>query len=415
MAIFGFKSSKEVEEEKRLAAQAGARNALNQQQKSLGNQALGSQTQFRIPYFDAFDPRIETGVPVAVGVTVVYAIEDMASFLSMNAMQSFDEQVFNNKLKSGVTKFVKSVVSNAPSDAGFPLVQIERRIEDVSELVRMKATAQIERTFAIKVRALDVTAIDIDKDSRGYRELKSHTSDLDNQKRMMQHQMSLSDMKLQHDTNQSNFRLQNSLQQDQLKMQLSLNLDAMQRQHEMQLGGQEEMQKMQLEMQRLQNIDALKMQMENQRETMRIQREEMQRASKLQTEQTFLGAHQANLNASMINNATDMGLNAFTHQQTPTMSQMGAMPQMGGMPQMNAQKAVPQVQYMVGVNGQPSGPFDWNQLQQMVMNGQLTQQTQVWTQGMAAWAMAGQVQELQPLFMGQAPAMGGINGMPPMM
>lgn len=412
MAFFGFKSSKEVEEEKRKAAMQGAQNALHQQQKSLGNQALGSQTQFRIPYFDAFDPRVETGVPVAVGVSVVYAIEDMSTFLSMNAMQSFDEEVFNDKLKSGVTKFVKSVVSNAPSDAGIPLVQIERKIEEVSELVQMKVTAQIERTFGIKVRTLDITAIDIDKESRGYRELKSLTSDMDNEKRMMQHQMSLSDMKLQHDTNQSNFRLQNSLNQDQLKMQSSLNLDAMKRQQEMQLGSQEEMQKMQLEMQRLQNIDALKMQMENQRETMRIQREEMQRASKLQTEQTFLGAHQANLNAGMVNNATDMGINAFAQKQAPTMP---GMPQMGGMPQMNAQKTVPQVQYMVGVNGQPAGPFDWNQLQQLVMNGQLTQQTQVWKQGMASWAMAGLVQELQPLFMGQAPAMPGMNGMPPMM
>lgn len=85
---------------------------------------------------------------------------------------------------------------------------------------------------------------------------------------------------------------------------------------------------------------------------------------------------------------------------------MGSMPQMLGMP--------PQVQYMVGVNGQPAGPFDWNQLQQLVQSGQLTLQSQVWKQGMPQWAMAGQVQELQPLFMGQAPAMGGMPGMPQM-
>lgn len=413
MGFFGFKSAKEVEEEKRKAAAAGAQSALNQQNASLSNQARGSQTRFRIPYFDAFDPRTETGVPVAVGVTIVYSIEDMASFLQMNAMQTFNEQVFNDKLKSGTTKFVKSVVSNAPSDAGIPLVQIERKIEDVSELVQAKVIAQVERTYGIKVRALDVTDIDIDKDSRGYRELKAKTSDLDDERRMAQHRMSMSNMQLQHETEQSNFKLQNSLNQDQLKMQSSLNLDAMKRQQEMQLGGQEEMQKMQ---------------MENQRETMRIQREEMQRASKLQTEQTFLGAHQANLNAGVINKATDCGINAFKQQQPmgggmfgqnpmggsmPQMPGMG-MPQMGGMPQMNAQKTVPQVQYMVGVNGQPNGPFDWNQLQQLVQGGQLTQQSQVWKQGMQAWAMAGQVQELQPLFAGQAPAMGGMPGMPSM-
>ena len=94
------------------------------------------------------------------------------------------------------------------------------------------------------------------------------------------------------------------------------------------------------------------------------------------------------------------------------MPQMAGMPQMGGMPAMGGMKTVPQVQYMVGVNGQPAGPFDWNQLQQLVQSGQLTQQTQVWKQGMPAWALAGQVQELLPLFQSQAPAMGG---MPPMM
>ena len=75
------------------------------------------------------------------------------------------------------------------------------------------------------------------------------------------------------------------------------------------------------------------------------------------------------------------------------------MPPMPGMSQMPpVPGATPQVQYMVGINGQASGPFDWNQLTRLVREGQLTQQTNVWKQGMANWQMAGQVQELQLLF-----------------
>lgn len=81
----------------------------------------------------------------------------------------------------------------------------------------------------------------------------------------------------------------------------------------------------------------------------------------------------------------------------PQMPSMPQMPGMGGMPPMPG--AVPQVQYMVSINNQAAGPFDWNQLQQMVQMGQLTQQSYVWKQGMAQWTMAGQEQELQPLFM----------------
>ena len=60
--------------------------------------------------------------------------------------------------------------------------------------------------------------------------------------------------------------------------------------------------------------------------------------------------------------------------------------------------AEPELQYMVGLNGQPVGPFNWHQLRQMAQQGLLTHQTYVWKQGMANWKLAGLVQELQPLF-----------------
>jgi hypothetical protein len=58
----------------------------------------------------------------------------------------------------------------------------------------------------------------------------------------------------------------------------------------------------------------------------------------------------------------------------------------------------PTIAYSVSVNGQTAGPFNLPQLQQMVQNGQLTQNTHVWKQGMAAWEIAGNVQELSNLF-----------------
>ncbi len=72
---------------------------------------------------------------------------------------------------------------------------------------------------------------------------------------------------------------------------------------------------------------------------------------------------------------------------------------MGGNTQNINQTPPPLVtQYFVAVNGQQTGPFEYNILQQMTQQGQLTQQTMVWKQGMAAWSAAGQVQELAALF-----------------
>lgn len=367
MGFFGFSSKKEVQEKEKQARES----LLRQQQTSLVNLAKGSQVKFTIPYFDVFDPRFENfGVPVAVHGTIIYAVDDIKRFNEINKTQNVNDGIFQQKMKSQLTKFIKGVVTNAPYDNKIQVMQLERKILELSELVQRLVTPQIEQLFSVNVRSLDIIDIRVDKDSRGYRELKSVTQDLEQQSIFAQHQVNL-----------SNFDLQNSLNQDRLKAQSALNIDAMQRQQELSLGGQEELQAMQLE---------------NQRETMRIQREEMQRAARLQTETNFLGAHQANLNAEV-----GMTQSIFGQSKTP-MSQQSAMPPMPPMPGMSQMPpvpgATPQVQYMVGINGQASGPFDWNQLTQLVREGQLTQQTNVWKQGMAKWQMAGQVQELQPLF-----------------
>ncbi len=398
MGFFGFKSSKEVEEEKRQAAEEAARRVEQNNLTNLSNLSKGSQLNFAIPYFDVFDPRLQDyGVPVSVHGAVVYAIEDMDLFHSVNRNEGYSDETFKNKLRGQLTKFIKSVVSNAPSDAQIPVVQIERKIFEISELIQQRVTPQVEKLFGITIRSLDITGINVDKESRGYRELKALTADLEKERMMAQHNAQI-----------SNFNLNNDLQQDMLKKQSELNLDAMGRKQELDLGGQEELQRMNLE---------------NQRETMRIQREEMQRASRLQTEQTFMGAHQANLNAGVLNNATDNGINAFRQQAMGggmnNMGQMGGAPQMpgqkgmGGAPQMPGMgAAVPQVQYYIGINGQQYGPCDWNKLQQLVQQGQLTQQSYVWKNGMAQWEFAGNVAELAPLFQGTAPQM---PGMPPTM
>ena len=397
MGFFGFKSSKEVEEEKRQAAEEAARRVEQNNLTNLSNLSKGSQLNFAIPYFDVFDPRLQDyGVPVSVHGAVVYAIEDMDLFHSVNRNEGYSDETFKNKLRGQLTKFIKSVVSNAPSDAQIPVVQIERKIFEISELIQQRVTPQVEKLFGITIRSLDITGINVDKESRGYRELKALTAELEKERMMAQHNAQI-----------SNFNLNNDLQQDMLKKQSEQNLDAMGRKQELDLGGQEELQRMNLE---------------NQRETMRIQREEMQRASRLQTEQTFMGAHQANLNAGVLNNATDNGINAFRQQ---TMGGMNNMGQMGGAPQVPGQKgmggapqmpgmgaAVPQVQYYIGINGQQYGPCDWYKLQQLVQQGQFTQQSYVWKNGMAQWEFAGNVAELAPLFQGIAPQM---PGMPPTM
>ena len=54
--------------------------------------------------------------------------------------------------------------------------------------------------------------------------------------------------------------------------------------------------------------------------------------------------------------------------------------------------------YFVAIEGKQTGPFDMQTLSSQASAGRLTQQTLVWTQGMAQWTPAGQVAALASIF-----------------
>ena len=54
--------------------------------------------------------------------------------------------------------------------------------------------------------------------------------------------------------------------------------------------------------------------------------------------------------------------------------------------------------YFVAIEGKQTGPFDMQTLASQASSGRLTQQTLVWTQGMAQWTPAGQVPALAGVF-----------------
>ncbi len=350
MGLLDLFNAKRIEEEKRKAAEEAREEVVRNNMTNLSNLSKGSQVNFAIPFFDVFDPRfMDQGVPVAVHGNIVYAIEDMDLFHQVNKNEAYSDETFKNKLKGQVTKFVKGVVSNAPADAQIPVVQLERKIMEISELVQKYVTPKVEQLFGIKVRSLDITSIMIDKESRGYRELKALTADLERERTMAQHNISM-------------------------------------------------------EMNQMQTVEQMRMQMEDQRERMRIQREGVEMGQTKMIEDGRYGRLMAG--------AQSMGGGMFGQQpamggmfgQKPMNS---APPAMGGITP--PPPSIPATLYHVYLNNQQMGPFDLNVLRQYAQQGQMNAQTQVWTQGMPTWAPAGTIPELASLF--AAPSMGG--GTPP--
>ena len=75
---------------------------------------------------------------------------------------------------------------------------------------------------------------------------------------------------------------------------------------------------------------------------------------------------------------------------------------MGGINQQTSQCAVPppipEVAYYVAINGQATGPFNLNKLQQMAVAGQFAPNSLVWRIGMTEWLRADYIDELKIIF-----------------
>lgn len=319
------------------------------------------QIKFGVPYFDVFDPRfLDFAVPVVARGTITFNITDYKRFIKLNRLINFDIEDFNKQIRDAVTRYIKGVITNIPADKGIPVLQMERKLFEINEIVAAYLKPILENDFGVNMKRLDLAAIEVDKESEGYAELRKVTAE-----------QTTKTILAQADVNIKN-------------------------------------------MEDMQNINA-----QNMDETLRIQREESQRAQKLQTETNFIGTHALNqqtevlkTGAESLGNMGNMdmgeggGMNpaglitgmmmggAMGNQMAGMMNQMGQNMNQ----QLNTPPPPPQIQYSVSVNGQTAGPFNWQQLQQMVQNGQLTKNTYVWKQGMADWELAGNVQELANLF-----------------
>ena len=92
------------------------------------------QIRFAVPYFDVFDPRfLDFAVPMAARGTITFNVTDYRSFIKLHRLINFDLDQFKAQVKDAVTKYVKGVIANIPSDHGIPVLQIERKLLQINE------------------------------------------------------------------------------------------------------------------------------------------------------------------------------------------------------------------------------------------------------------------------------------------
>lgn len=332
------------------------------------------QTRFAVPFFDVADPRfLDYAVPVAVRGDIRFKITDYKEFIKLHRLINFDLEDFKSQIQSAVTKYVKSVVANIPSEKGIPVIQLERKLTEINDVVEESLKKRLQNEFGITVGSVDIDAIDIDKTSDGYHNLKAVTQDVTTQTIQRQTNANLTNM-------EENLRIQREgMAQAQRLQNETANLSAFQLEKQAEVGVE---------------------------------------GAKAFGQMGANGAGNLNLGGGLgMNPAGMMAGMAMGSAIGQNMAGMvGGM--MNGMNQQVSSQAqnVPPVpgndSYHLAVNGTSTGPYTLSVLSTMAANGQFTKESLVWKSGMANWQAAGSISELAGLFAGTVPP---VPPVPPQM
>ena len=313
------------------------------------------QVKFGVPFFDIYDPRFaDFGVPVAVRGTVSFSITDYREFIKLHRLNNFQLEDFQQQIRDTVSRYVKDTVANAPAAHNIPVIQIETKTAQINDVVEYDLAERLKENFGVLVSGVDIGAIEIDKNSEGYRQLMAVTKNVAATKIEAETQDYVERRRIQREEGQYAMHKQTqtaNIGAFQVEKQADVGIAGAQALGQMGANGAGDV-----------NLGG--------------DRDGFNMAA-MMASMAVGGAVGQNI-AGAMNNM----MGGINQQTTPSV----------------VPPPIPTVAYHVAINGQAAGPFDMTSLTQMAANGQLTGDSLVWKKGMAQWAKAGTVDELKSLF-----------------
>ena len=313
------------------------------------------QVKFGVPFFDVYDPRFsDFGVPVAVRGTISFKISDYRQFIKLHRLNTFNLEDFQKQVRDAVIRYVKDVVANAPAVNDIPLVQIETKTAQINDVAEYDISERLKETFGVDVSGVDIGAIEIDKSSDGYRQLMAVTKDITATKVQAETMDYVERLRIQREEGQYAMHKQTQ----------TANIGAFQVEKQTEVG--------------IAGAEALGHMGENGVGGVDLGNGGTGfNPAAMMAGMAVGGAVGQNI-AGIMNNSM-----AGANQAAPS----GATP-----------PPIPIVAYHIAVNGQATGPYNLQVLQQMIATGQLTADSLVWKTGMATWIKAGETDDLKGLF-----------------
>ena len=310
------------------------------------------QIRFGVPYFDVVDPRYpDFQVPVAVRGTLTFKIEDYKHFVKVHQLATFDLEKFKSQVNDAICRYIKDSVTKAPAENNIPVIAIESKIDLINEKAELNIKDRLAENFGVSVTGLDISAIEVNKESEGYQELKHITKEMTTKQ---------AEINIEH--YQEQLRIQREEGQYAQHMATKqTNIGAYQTEKQAEVG--------------VASAEALGKMGEN-------------------------GAGKIDMGDGSSGGA---GFNPMTLMAGLAVGGAVAKNIGGTLDQsMNANPAVPpsipKTTYHVAVDGKAVGPFEASKIQEMISSGQIKKDTLIWKQGTPSWKQASQHEEFVAFF-----------------
>ena len=292
------------------------------------------------------DPRFpDFSVPVAVRGTIGFKIKDYRQFIELHRLAEFTLEDFQKQIRDAVSRYTKDIVANLPTAENIPAIQLDRKTGLISEKLEMVISERLNDNFGVLVSGVDVGAVEIDKESDGYRELVKVTKNV-------------TAARVEAETEDYKERLRIAREEGQYaqrKQTQSANFGAFQVEAQRDVG--------------MAGANALGQMGSN-------------------------GGGNVDLGGGAGFNPAAM-MAGMTVGSAIGQNLAGAMNGAAGAP---VPPPIPEVKYYVAVNGQATGPYGVDALRGMIQNGQLTRLSLVWREGMSSWSTIQDVDAIKDIF-----------------
>ena len=224
-----------------------------------------------------------------------------------------------------------------PSDENIPVMHIERKIDEICNIIQAKLKTELQEDFGVNLKRIDIGTIELDKEHSHYQQLKRNTADQQTKFAEAQTEIGITN--------------------------LSETMRIGRKDTEMQVEGKN------FTVHQLnQQTDVLKTAAENLGDMGNI-------------------GNGGGLNPAGLMTGMMMG-GALGNQMGGMMNKMNQAPP----------PPPPSTLYHIALNGQQGGSHSFEQLQQLAINGQFTKTHHVWKEGMAAWDLASNITEISQVF-----------------